>query len=44
MEHTVTAPFDGVVSGLTVRPGQRVPMDEPLATISSSSISGVGGQ
>ena len=33
MEHTVTAPCDGVVTGLTARPGQQVPMDEPLASI-----------
>jgi acetyl-CoA/propionyl-CoA carboxylase biotin carboxyl carrier protein len=33
MEHTVTAPADGVVAELTVKPGQPVRMDETLAVI-----------
>jgi acetyl-CoA/propionyl-CoA carboxylase biotin carboxyl carrier protein len=33
MEHTVTAPMNGVVSELTAKAGQQVPMDEPLAVI-----------
>jgi acetyl-CoA/propionyl-CoA carboxylase biotin carboxyl carrier protein len=34
MEHTVTAPIDGVVSELSVRAGQQVALDETLAVIS----------
>jgi acetyl-CoA/propionyl-CoA carboxylase, biotin carboxylase, biotin carboxyl carrier protein len=33
MEHTVTAPLDGVVSELTAKAGQQVRMDESLAVI-----------
>jgi acetyl-CoA/propionyl-CoA carboxylase, biotin carboxylase, biotin carboxyl carrier protein len=33
MEHTVTAPLDGIVNELTAKAGQQVPMDEPLAVI-----------
>jgi acetyl-CoA/propionyl-CoA carboxylase biotin carboxyl carrier protein len=33
MEHTVTAPVDGVVSGLTVEPGAQVALDEVLAVV-----------
>ncbi len=33
MEHTVTAPLDGVVTELTAKAGQQVRMDEPLAVI-----------
>ncbi|ASR39666.1 acetyl/propionyl-CoA carboxylase subuit alpha [Prauserella marina] len=33
MEHTITAPFDGVVSELHVRAGQQVALDEPLALV-----------
>ncbi|MCO6010761.1 acetyl/propionyl-CoA carboxylase subunit alpha [Actinoallomurus purpureus] len=33
MEHTVTAPVDGVVSGLTVQPGAQVALDEVLAVV-----------
>jgi acetyl-CoA/propionyl-CoA carboxylase, biotin carboxylase, biotin carboxyl carrier protein len=33
MEHTVTAPLDGVVSELTAKAGQQVRMDECLAVI-----------
>ncbi|MFD9957629.1 acetyl/propionyl/methylcrotonyl-CoA carboxylase subunit alpha [Amycolatopsis sp. NPDC058986] len=34
MEHTVTAPIDGVVSELSVRVGQQVALDETLAIVS----------
>lgn len=34
MEHTVTAPIDGVVSELPVRTGQQVALDETLAVVS----------
>ncbi|MEA5358379.1 acetyl-CoA carboxylase biotin carboxylase subunit [Amycolatopsis sp., V23-08] len=34
MEHTVTAPIDGVVSELPVRAGQQVALDETLAVVS----------
>ncbi|QRP50608.1 acetyl-CoA carboxylase biotin carboxylase subunit [Amycolatopsis sp. FDAARGOS 1241] len=34
MEHTVTAPIDGVVSELSVRAGQQVALDETLAVVS----------
>ncbi|MGK3206695.1 acetyl-CoA carboxylase biotin carboxylase subunit [Amycolatopsis sp. MEPSY49] len=34
MEHTVTAPIDGVVSELPVRAGQQVVLDETLAIVS----------
>jgi acetyl-CoA/propionyl-CoA carboxylase biotin carboxyl carrier protein len=33
MEHAVTAPFDGTVAEVTVKPGQQVAMDETLAVI-----------
>ncbi|MEU3273353.1 biotin carboxylase N-terminal domain-containing protein [Saccharomonospora sp. NPDC006951] len=33
MEHSITAPFDGVVSELHVRAGQQVALDEPLALV-----------
>ncbi|QWF82332.1 acetyl/propionyl/methylcrotonyl-CoA carboxylase subunit alpha [Amycolatopsis sp. CA-230715] len=33
MEHTITAPVDGVVSELHVRAGQQVALDEPLAMV-----------
>jgi len=33
MEHTVTAPADGVISELTAKAGQQVRMDETLAVI-----------
>jgi acetyl-CoA/propionyl-CoA carboxylase biotin carboxyl carrier protein len=33
MEHTVTAPADGVVAELSAKPGQPVGMDETLAVI-----------
>ena len=33
MEHTVTAPFHGVVAELTAKPGQQAGMDESLAVI-----------
>jgi acetyl-CoA/propionyl-CoA carboxylase biotin carboxyl carrier protein len=36
MEHTVTAPVDGVVSELTAKAGQQVPMDETLAVIGAA--------
>jgi acetyl-CoA/propionyl-CoA carboxylase biotin carboxyl carrier protein len=37
MEHTVTAPVDGVVSELTAKAGQQVRMDETLAVIGAES-------
>jgi acetyl-CoA/propionyl-CoA carboxylase biotin carboxyl carrier protein len=37
MEHTVTAPLDGIVSELTAKAGQQVRMDEPLAVIDPES-------
>jgi acetyl-CoA/propionyl-CoA carboxylase biotin carboxyl carrier protein len=37
MEHTVTAPADGVLAELTVKAGQRVAMDETLAVVSPRS-------
>ena len=40
MEHTVTAPVDGVVSELTAKAGQQVRMDEALAVIGSGAHSG----
>jgi acetyl-CoA/propionyl-CoA carboxylase biotin carboxyl carrier protein len=40
MEHTVTAPADGVVTELTVKPGQQVRMDETLAVIGPESADG----
>ncbi|WP_197318517.1 acetyl-CoA carboxylase biotin carboxylase subunit [Saccharomonospora sp. NB11] len=33
MEHTITAPVDGVVTQLDVRAGQQVALDEPLALV-----------
>jgi acetyl-CoA/propionyl-CoA carboxylase biotin carboxyl carrier protein len=33
MEHVLTAPVDGVVSALSVHPGQSVAMDEILAVV-----------
>ncbi|MDF5752325.1 biotin carboxylase N-terminal domain-containing protein [Spongiactinospora sp. TRM90649] len=38
MEHTVTAPSDGVVAELPVRPGARVEMDAVLAVLSVPSV------
>jgi acetyl-CoA/propionyl-CoA carboxylase, biotin carboxylase, biotin carboxyl carrier protein len=38
MEHTVTAPLDGVVNELTAKPGQQVRMDEPLAVIGQNPL------
>jgi acetyl-CoA/propionyl-CoA carboxylase biotin carboxyl carrier protein len=35
MEHTVTAPLDGVISELTAKAGQQVRMDETLAVITA---------
>ena len=40
MEHTVTAPVDGVVSELTAKAGQQVRMDETLAVISPGTDGG----
>jgi pyruvate/2-oxoglutarate dehydrogenase complex dihydrolipoamide acyltransferase (E2) component len=37
MEHTVTAPLDGVVNELTAKAGQQVRMDEALAVIGSNA-------
>jgi biotin carboxyl carrier protein len=37
MEHTVTAPFDGVVSELAAKAGQQVRMDETLAVIGAGT-------
>ena len=39
MEHTVTAPLDGVVAELTAKAGQQVRMDETLAVISQDTAS-----
>jgi acetyl-CoA/propionyl-CoA carboxylase biotin carboxyl carrier protein len=39
MEHTVTAPLDGVVSELTAKAGQQVGMDEILAHIQTEEMS-----
>ncbi|HEY1820820.1 MAG TPA: biotin carboxylase N-terminal domain-containing protein [Trebonia sp.] len=36
MEHTVTAPLDGVITELTAKAGQQVPMDETLAVIEAA--------
>ncbi|HKN97318.1 MAG TPA: biotin/lipoyl-containing protein, partial [Pseudonocardiaceae bacterium] len=33
MEHTITAPVDGVVAELYVHTGQQVALDEPLALV-----------
>jgi acetyl-CoA/propionyl-CoA carboxylase biotin carboxyl carrier protein len=33
MEHTVTAPVDGVVTELHVRAGQQVALNQPLAVV-----------
>jgi acetyl-CoA/propionyl-CoA carboxylase biotin carboxyl carrier protein len=33
MEHTVTAPVDGVVTELAVRAGQQVALNQPLAVV-----------
>ncbi|NJP89103.1 ATP-grasp domain-containing protein [Nonomuraea sp. FMUSA5-5] len=38
MEHTVTAPRDGVVSELSARPGQPVDMDAVLAVVTSDAV------
>jgi acetyl-CoA/propionyl-CoA carboxylase biotin carboxyl carrier protein len=38
MEHTVTAPLDGVVSELTAKAGQQVGMDEVLAHIQTEEM------
>jgi acetyl-CoA/propionyl-CoA carboxylase biotin carboxyl carrier protein len=40
MEHTVTAPLDGVISELTAKAGQQVRMDETLAVISPGTHGG----
>ena len=40
MEHTVTAPVDGVIAELTAKPGQQVTMDEQLAVIGPDSAEG----
>ncbi|HEY6495902.1 MAG TPA: biotin/lipoyl-containing protein, partial [Trebonia sp.] len=40
MEHTVTAPVDGVVSELTAKAGQQVRMDESLAVIGAAITEG----
>jgi acetyl-CoA/propionyl-CoA carboxylase biotin carboxyl carrier protein len=39
MEHTLSAPADGVVSELTVEPGQQVGLDERLAVVTAQEIS-----
>jgi biotin carboxyl carrier protein len=36
MEHAVTAPLDGTIAELTVKVGQRVGIDQPLAIIRAS--------
>ena len=36
MEHTVTAPLDGVITELTAKAGQQVSMDETLAVIEAT--------
>jgi acetyl-CoA/propionyl-CoA carboxylase biotin carboxyl carrier protein len=41
MEHTVTAPIDGVVSELPVRAGQQVALDETLAIVTNPAKSSV---
>jgi acetyl-CoA/propionyl-CoA carboxylase biotin carboxyl carrier protein len=33
MEHTISAPTDGRVAELAVRPGSQVAVDQPLATV-----------
>jgi len=38
MEHTITAPVDGVVSELHVRAGQQVALDEALAVVTHEEI------
>ena len=40
MEHTVTAPADGVVTELAAKAGQQVRMDEILAVIGPVSADG----
>ncbi|GII78650.1 acetyl/propionyl-CoA carboxylase subuit alpha [Sphaerisporangium rufum] len=40
MEHTVTAPVDGVVAELPVRAGRPVEMDEPLAVVRADAEAG----
>lgn len=42
MQHTITAPTDGVVSGLSVTPGSQVESGAILAVISTSSMNEVG--
>ena len=37
MEHPVTAPFDGTITELRVRPGQSVAMDDLLAVVARAS-------
>jgi acetyl-CoA/propionyl-CoA carboxylase, biotin carboxylase, biotin carboxyl carrier protein len=37
MEHTITAPIDGVITELAAKPGQQVTMDEQLAVIGQES-------
>ncbi|WP_410620699.1 acetyl/propionyl/methylcrotonyl-CoA carboxylase subunit alpha [Amycolatopsis sp. cmx-8-4] len=41
MEHTVTAPIDGVVSELPVRAGQQVALDETLAIVTNPAKSSI---
>jgi acetyl-CoA/propionyl-CoA carboxylase biotin carboxyl carrier protein len=33
MEHTISAPIEGRVAELAVRPGSQVAVDQPLATV-----------
>jgi acetyl-CoA/propionyl-CoA carboxylase biotin carboxyl carrier protein len=40
MEHTVTAPLDGTITDLMVKPGQQVAMDETLAVIRAGGEAG----
>ena len=44
MEHTLGAPCDGVVTRLTVAPGQQVGLDERLAIVSSEVSTDADGQ
>jgi len=39
MEHTLSAPVDGVISELSVEPGQQVGLDERLAVVTAQEIS-----
>jgi len=38
MEHPVVAPVDGVVGDLAVRPGQQVPIEAPLLTVTPAPV------